>query len=406
LSTADGRAVIDTAWGDSWGNMPLGEREISQLIKGAPVLTATDTVTRAVGLMRAADTSSILVLNGGSKFARLTERAVAAHLGAADDREAALTAPIGPLTEPDVLFLNQHMTLRQAAQAFASHPADLLPVLDDSGAYRGVVYRRDVVALMTDNLRPPVVGGMATPLGVYLTTGSHRAGAGSLGLFLTGMALMTMVAVSVLLVHGLSLLVTKITGVRIDIYLNSPPVTVRPNVYDLAYYGSYLLANLFFLGILKYSPLAGYHAAEHMTVHAIEAGESLTPKNVERMSRIHPRCGTNLLAAVGLFLTMITYFRGEASILIAMVLVLLWWRSLGALLQRYVTTRPPSPKQLANGISAGKEIVERYQEAPEKVSVGFERVWNLGYLQAMAGMITASTVFYYVQQYTGLPVLP
>lgn len=41
-----------------------------------------------------------------------------------------------------------------------------------------------------------------------------------------------------------------------------------------------------------------YHGAEHMTVYGVEAGVELTPANVRRFSRLHPRCGTNFIFIV------------------------------------------------------------------------------------------------------------
>jgi uncharacterized protein YqhQ len=38
-----------------------------------------------------------------------------------------------------------------------------------------------------------------------------------------------------------------------------------------------------------------YHAAEHMAINALEAGDELTPETVARHSRIHVRCGTAFL---------------------------------------------------------------------------------------------------------------
>ncbi|MDR2431772.1 MAG: DUF1385 domain-containing protein [Candidatus Margulisbacteria bacterium] len=42
----------------------------------------------------------------------------------------------------------------------------------------------------------------------------------------------------------------------------------------------------------------GYHGAEHMTVHAYEAGEKLTVAAVRKYSPLHPRCGTSFLLVV------------------------------------------------------------------------------------------------------------
>lgn len=42
----------------------------------------------------------------------------------------------------------------------------------------------------------------------------------------------------------------------------------------------------------------GYHGAEHMVVHAHEAGEPLTVDSVRRFPPAHPRCGTSFLMTV------------------------------------------------------------------------------------------------------------
>ena len=41
-----------------------------------------------------------------------------------------------------------------------------------------------------------------------------------------------------------------------------------------------------------------YHGAEHMTIHALEANESLTTANVRRHPTAHPRCGTEFLVVL------------------------------------------------------------------------------------------------------------
>ena len=41
-----------------------------------------------------------------------------------------------------------------------------------------------------------------------------------------------------------------------------------------------------------------YHGAEHKTIHCYEAGLPLTVANVQRFSRLHPRCGTTFLLFV------------------------------------------------------------------------------------------------------------
>ena len=41
-----------------------------------------------------------------------------------------------------------------------------------------------------------------------------------------------------------------------------------------------------------------YHGAEHKTIFCYENGEELTPENVKKYSRFHPRCGTSFLLFV------------------------------------------------------------------------------------------------------------
>ena len=41
-----------------------------------------------------------------------------------------------------------------------------------------------------------------------------------------------------------------------------------------------------------------YHGAEHMVVHAYEAGEPMTTESVRRFPAAHPRCGTSFLMTV------------------------------------------------------------------------------------------------------------
>lgn len=41
-----------------------------------------------------------------------------------------------------------------------------------------------------------------------------------------------------------------------------------------------------------------YHGAEHMSIHALEHGEELTPANVGRYRTLHLRCGTSFLLVV------------------------------------------------------------------------------------------------------------
>ena len=58
-----------------------------------------------------------------------------------------------------------------------------------------------------------------------------------------------------------------------------------------------------------------HHGAEHKTIHCYEAGLPLTVANVQRFSRLHPRCGTNFLLIVMLVSIFVYAFLGWPSLI-------------------------------------------------------------------------------------------
>jgi uncharacterized protein YqhQ len=55
----------------------------------------------------------------------------------------------------------------------------------------------------------------------------------------------------------------------------------------------------------------GFHGAEHKAIHALEAGVPLTPENVQRFPRLHPRCGTTFLFLVVMVSIVVFSFVGK-----------------------------------------------------------------------------------------------
>ncbi len=49
-----------------------------------------------------------------------------------------------------------------------------------------------------------------------------------------------------------------------------------------------------------------YHGAEHKSIFCYEAGEALTPENVKKYTRFHPRCGTSFMFVM-LFLSILIF---------------------------------------------------------------------------------------------------
>jgi len=63
-----------------------------------------------------------------------------------------------------------------------------------------------------------------------------------------------------------------------------------------------LVLFLGYLGAISFMPdirrVFAYHGAEHMTIHAFEHGDPLTPERIEPYPTAHPRCGTAFLLFV------------------------------------------------------------------------------------------------------------
>ena len=374
---------------------------ITELIKGAPVLAPNDTLKRAASLLRASDGSSTVVIDGGQIVGIITEKAIAAALAQAPDSQFPLDTPVRSLMDPGILYVNSGATVQQAAGIFAASDVDALPVINGYGGYLGVIYRGDLVGYMTRGMKMPPVAGMATPLGVYLTTGSVSGGAGSFGLFLSGLTLGVLMVVA----HAISVGILGAMG-HIPLHANLHlPALLMPHWVNLQPYLSMILNVIVFVVLLRLSSLAGYHAAEHMTVHAIEAGEALKPEIVGKMPRAHPRCGTNILTGITLFLLVTYCLQDQSSLMLAALVAVLFWRSIGGWMQQYVTTKPPSARELASGIAAGNQLIERFHERPNHQEYGLARIWRMGLLQNAAGLMLVSAIVPYLAAWLHIPWL-
>ncbi len=354
-----------------------------------------------------------------------------------------LGLPVGSLTRP-VTPVESVVSIRSAARAMAENGLDVLPVVRE-GRYVGVVGQRElaralangvdpndelalymrpeaasvrtfesgaealrrmsesgetyavvidddarVVGVLTPSRlfnpprrrnRPRMVGGMATPLGVYLTSGTVNGGAPWYGLVLTG-ALMACLFV---------LADTSTTAIRMLL-----PVAHRFDNWVVA--SMMGLTFFLFLLLLRVIPLSGTHAAEHMTVHAIERGEDLVPETVRRMPRVHPRCGTNYIAGLTIFsaiaFTPIGTLNGEISLLLGLAAAFLLWRPVGSLIQFYFTTRPPNAEQIQTGIKAGEELLANYERAPHSHPTPWRWIVNSGLPYVLLGGWVTSIAIY------------
>ena len=87
------------------------------------------------------------------------------------------------------------ISLRDALKTLHRSPVPTLPILDpETGRVLAILSRPE----------PPRLGGMATPLGVYLHDGILGGGAGFWGLYLTGVTMSGLLLLAQAGAHGLA----------------------------------------------------------------------------------------------------------------------------------------------------------------------------------------------------------
>jgi CBS domain-containing protein len=344
------------------------------LARAVPTLRPADSLGKALRLFGASGHGVLPVVEGEVLMGVLTEADLMDWLASHDGRltwvEAGLShdAMVMQAMRTDLTVGDAHDSLESVLPLFDEERFKALPVVDRAGGYKGMLLRHTVLAALSHNLRPTKIGGMATPLGVYLTTGHLVAGAGFWGLFLNGFGL-TLINFSIML--GFHHLQTQM-------HWNVPQAVEA------------VAALMIFLVILRLSPLTGFHAAEHQTVNAIEQGEALDLDTVAAMPRVHPRCGTNLMALLFATQLLLPLWAAEPLWLLP-TLAALWasWRRVGGWLQRTFTTKPPRRYQLLSGLRAGEQLMRAYQAQPTYRAGRWRRFWNTGLLQILAGGVTA-----------------
>jgi len=352
-----------------------------------PTLTVEDidTLALAAARLRQNGSSILPVLKAGKYIGIVNEPQLARVLGAGVNQ----TDPVANWVLPGDTIL----PYESGAEALRrTEFGGTLVVVDADGHLGGILSSIDLWPRRRHVLRPAFIGGMATPFGVYLTTGSVSGGVSKWALVGTGVVMSLMMIVALLASNYISEL--------------APGVGISQSTRDTL---SGTLMILVFLCLMRISPLAGTHGAEHQVVHAIEHEEDLIPRVIRRMPRVHPRCGTNLVAGAGIFTSILYSPWGnsrdyqELKLLTAAIVTVFLWRRVGGFLQQFVTTKRPTDSQLDSGIRAGEMLLERYASSPANVPSIPQRIWNSGIFPLMAGAMGTSLLVTLLGQVLNLP---
>lgn len=334
-------------------------------------LDASSSLERAAALVRQHSPGVVPIQKGSSFVGVITERTLAEALANGctpfDPAEAAAKA--------DFPTIGVHESGAEALRRLASGSETSLLVLDEGDRVIGVASASDLYPKQPYMPKPPLVGGMATPFGVYLTNGSIGAGVPRWALAATGAVMFTLFAIGAFLQVALSAWADK-----------SGYISGSNSLWEM------LPVAVLFIG-MRVLPLSGIHAAEHKVVHAIERGEALVPEVVARMPRVHPRCGTNLWAGATIFISVFSapFFHAKnadytaEAMLVAAIVTFVLWRPVGSAMQFLLTTRPPSRKHIEMGIKSGKELLEKYRFSRGIAPNPLQRLWNSGIFHVMGG---------------------
>jgi hypothetical protein len=340
---------------------------VGRFARPVPVAESNSSIERAVEKMRSAGIDAIPITEGGRLVGILTQASLLKVL----EQGADLHEAVGKFAAP-VDRLHSGATGAEALRKLEW--SQNIVVVDHDDQVVGQINASSFIGIQETPARPPLVGGMATPFGVYLTNGSVSGGKKGLALVATG---------SFLFLFFMS---GRLLSMFLAPYLPEAQwVSVVLELFPV----------LALMATFRYLPIAGYHGAEHQVVHALEQGEELVPEVVARMPRVHPRCGTNLAVGATMFLTIqqAEWIKSEEiRLLIAMLTTLFFWRPIGSFMQQWVTTRVPKPRELQSGIEAAKELLNNYAVAEHRSASPFKRILNSGMLHVMSGSILAYVV--------------
>jgi uncharacterized protein YqhQ len=187
---------------------------------------------------------------------------------------------------------------------------------------------------------------------------------------------------ALLLFIGVPYLATSVARAVIP---SSVVLNVTEGLIRLALLIGYLIAISFLPDVRR---VFAYHGAEHMTIHAFEHGDPLTPARIEPYPTAHPRCGTAFLLLVVVVSIVIFAFLPRVNLFVDLVVRLalvipvasISYEALrlgaaherspvmrllvapGLLLQR-VTTRRPDARMIEVAVASLEEAIAGDREA-------------------------------------------
>ncbi len=364
--------------------------KIEEISSEMPAVSEYCPVTNLPELYREAGTDTLPVIDLQGKITGIVSEYDLAQIVpelSLDEKGYQTDIKVSDIMTRRVWVENKNSNISELFNKIHNMHARVIPIIGSDGAYTGnVITRTLIITYLTRLIKPNSLGGLATPLGVYITDGMHQAGPGNFGLFLTGV-----------IIGGILVIVEHLSSLIIKLYnIDITNPTIIPLIF-IAQLASFIL-------ILRLTPLVKIHAAEHQTINAIEKGLPLTLKTVKMQPKEHKRCGTNLMVLfIGIQLIMLVfigYIKNLSSIFqfvflfSSFMFVFSNWKKWGMLVQKYLTTVKPPDSYIYNGIKAGEEILHKHKDDLGTASPSiFRKIWCMSIIQIIAGFIFIQWLF-------------
>jgi uncharacterized protein YqhQ len=134
---------------------------------------------------------------------------------------------------------------------------------------------------------------------------------------------------------------------------------------------------LLFFAAMKFTPIGRYHGAEHKAVAAYEKHGEVTLQNARAASRVHPRCGTNILLYIILAALLDPLIAWWGYGILQFILISEAWFvfgqtrpsiAVGNFLQRYLTTTEPRRAQLEVAVESLNRLLQAEEEHQDSLA--------------------------------------
>lgn len=371
---------------DPQGNYPY----IENISVEIPAISEYCAVTRLPDLFKQAGSDTLPVIDMQGKIIGIVSEydlaKIVPDLSISEDSYQCGIKVLDIMTK-QVWTEQKHTNIKELFSKIDDMHTRVIPIVDKNNYYTGAsITRTSILSYLTRLIKPNSLGGLATPLGVYITDGKHQAGAGNFGLFLTGIS----IGVILLFIEQVFGFVYKYFAIDVT------NAAILP--------AAFLLQIISFVFLLRLTPLAKIHAAEHQTINAIEKGLPLTLETVKLQPREHIRCGTNIMVLfIGLQIIILTFVGYLSKIeplfqfiylFVGFMFVFSNWKKWGMWLQKYFTTVKAPDSYILNGIKVGEEILHKHKEDLDPKPASFLRkIWCMSIIQIISGFIFIQWLF-------------